>query len=185
MQASNTTCKLNNKGFTLSELLVTVLIMGLVTMAVGTGVTVALRNYRSISKISDADMLCQAAVTQLQNELLYSSEVDNSFGQTVFFNEMKGCRCYIVSNDANGPMGNIFLMPFAIDGGGNMAALDGYEIVPQRMLTHNMTVGLENGTINWDGNCFRGKVIVWGDTLDDGTREIVSSSEFIVNPVNK
>ena len=78
-------------GFTLGEVLVTVLLVGLLTLAVAAGIGVAVKAYGSIKQATEANALMGNAVTAVQDELRFAYAFDSS---------VRGYRLYL-ANDAN------------------------------------------------------------------------------------
>ena len=67
----------SRRGLTLSEVLVALLILSLVTVGVATGVSASLRVYRQATESSDAQMLASTLSTALMDELRYARNIQN------------------------------------------------------------------------------------------------------------
>ena len=63
-------------GFTLGEVLVTVLLVGLLTLAVAAGIGVAVKACGSIKQATEANALMGNAVTAVQDELRFAYDVE-------------------------------------------------------------------------------------------------------------
>lgn len=63
-------------GFTLGEVLVTVLLVGLLTLAVAMGIGSALGSYGTIKQATDANALLTNAVTAVEDELRFAYDVE-------------------------------------------------------------------------------------------------------------
>ena len=76
----------SRRGMTLSEVLVALLILSLVTVGVATGVSASLRVYRQATESSDAQMLASTLSTALMDELRYARDIqaDGSFTSDTF-----------------------------------------------------------------------------------------------------
>lgn len=72
------------EGFTLSEMMVTVLILALATTILVTAMGLAGSRYREQLCRSKAQMLCASVSTFVQNELTYAGEIDPSGGVVTF-----------------------------------------------------------------------------------------------------
>lgn len=71
-------CKLaSRRGVTLSEMLVTVAILGLVTLAVSVGISSALRVYNQSVTLSDAQTLTSTLSQAIMDELRYARDIDD------------------------------------------------------------------------------------------------------------
>ena len=69
-------CKLaSRRGVTLSEMLVTVAILGLVTLAVSVGISSALRVYNQSVTLSDAQTLTSTLTQAIMDELRYARDI--------------------------------------------------------------------------------------------------------------
>lgn len=69
-------CKLaSRRGVTLSEMLVTVAILGLVTLAVSVGISSALRVYNQSVTLSDAQTLTSTLSQAIMDELRYARDI--------------------------------------------------------------------------------------------------------------
>lgn len=94
-------------GFTLGEVLVTVLLVGLLTLAVAAGIGVAVKAYGSIKQATEANALMGNAVTAVQDELRFAYDVEAVSGASsgvgpayAFDSSVRGYRLYL-ANDAN------------------------------------------------------------------------------------
>lgn len=68
----------SRRGLTLTELLVAMLILSLVTVGVATGISASLRVYRQATETSDAQMLTSTLSTALMDELRYARDVSGT-----------------------------------------------------------------------------------------------------------
>lgn len=67
----------SRRGVTLSEMLVTVAILGLVTLAVSVGISSALRVYNQSVTLSDAQTLTSTLSQAIMDELRYARDIDD------------------------------------------------------------------------------------------------------------
>ncbi|MCF2615673.1 prepilin-type N-terminal cleavage/methylation domain-containing protein [Oscillibacter valericigenes] len=76
----------SRRGMTLSEVLVALLILSLVTVGVAAGVGASVRVYRQATEASDAHMLASTLSTALMDELRYARDIqaDGSFTSDTF-----------------------------------------------------------------------------------------------------
>lgn len=76
----------SRQGMTLTEVLVALLILSLVTVGVAAGVGASVRVYRQAAEASDAQMLTSTLSTALMDELRYARDIqaDGSFTSDTF-----------------------------------------------------------------------------------------------------
>ena len=91
-------------GFTLGEVLVTVLLVGLLTLAVAAGIGVAVKAYGSIKQATEANALMGNAVTAVQDELRFAYDVEAVSGASsgvgpayAFDSSVRGYRLYLAN----------------------------------------------------------------------------------------
>jgi|GEM_PF-5818788 len=65
----------SNNGFTIAEQLVTLIIVGLVTMAVAVGVSIAVNAFRDIRNVTDSNAALSDTVTTITDELRFATGV--------------------------------------------------------------------------------------------------------------
>lgn len=91
----------NKKGFSLGEVLVAVLIMGMVTGVVAAGMPAAINAYKKIVEISNAQLLATTTTNTLRNQLYMARDVHVSAsegtGVTIDFKAPDGSTTRIVS----------------------------------------------------------------------------------------
>lgn len=76
----------SRRGMTLSEVLMAMLILSLVTVGMAAGIGASLRVYRQATEASDAQMLASTLSTALMDELRYARDIqaDGSFTSDTF-----------------------------------------------------------------------------------------------------
>lgn len=101
-------------GFTLGEVLVTVLLVGLLTLAVAVGIGSALGSYGTIKQATDANALLTNAVTAVEDELRFAYDVEtvpvaagtgigaNGTTAYTFDSSVRGYRLYLANATASG-----------------------------------------------------------------------------------
>ena len=72
----------DTRGFMIAEQLASIVFIGLLCVAVGVGLQVAMNSYTSITRQAQADALLQQAVEVVSDELTYARDVENSGAQT-------------------------------------------------------------------------------------------------------
>lgn len=94
-------------GFTLGEVLVTVLLVGLLTLAVAMGIGSAIGSYSTIKQATDANALLTNAVTAVEDELRFAYDVEtvsvaadtgiNGTTAYTFDSSVRGYRLYLAN----------------------------------------------------------------------------------------
>ena len=82
----------NSSGFTLSELLITLLILLMVTVVMAAGIPSALRALYKVEDSSNAQVLLSMAVTRLRDELSTASDVKVDGETTITYTTESGSR---------------------------------------------------------------------------------------------
>lgn len=86
------------KGFTLSELLVTVVMLAILTLAVAVGISSSIRVYHQSVTISEAGILSSTLCQAISDELHYAKEIDASGGTVKFLSDNYGRKTSITTN---------------------------------------------------------------------------------------
>ncbi len=71
-----------SRGMTLTELLVALLIVGLIGVALTTGVSSAAKVYRDATRLYEAETLCGTILTALEDEFRFSQNITTAAGTT-------------------------------------------------------------------------------------------------------
>ena len=89
----------SRKGFSLTEMLVTVLLMSLATLAVAAGVTAAVRTYRSMTLKSEAQTLLGTAIASVDDDFasadLSTLSIGEGGNEASFFSGNRGYEVHI------------------------------------------------------------------------------------------
>lgn len=106
-------------GFTLGEVLVTVLLVGLLTLAVAMGIGSAIGSYSTIKQATDANALLTNAVTAVEDELRFAYDVEtvpvaadtgvNGTTAYTFDSSVRGYRLYLANATDSGGVTSITL----------------------------------------------------------------------------
>lgn len=89
--------KMNKRGVSLAEMLITVLIMSVVFIAVTAGGSAAIRVYKSVRKKSDAQTLLSTAIMAMSENLYYSKDIEkdaNNVVKSLYSETVKGTISY-------------------------------------------------------------------------------------------
>ena len=90
-------------GFSLTELLTTTLILSLVTATIASSIPGAIRAYRTVVDVANANILLTSTITKLRSELTGASEIKiSSDNKTVDYTNGKGVLCRIEFVDSKG-----------------------------------------------------------------------------------
>ena len=104
MQKLRTRLK-NSSGFTLSELLITLLILLMVTVVMAAGIPSALRALYKVEDSSNAQVLLSMAVTRLRDELSTASDVKVDGETTITYTTESGSRSKLTVETAGDDLG--------------------------------------------------------------------------------
>jgi prepilin-type N-terminal cleavage/methylation domain len=158
--------KLNSGGFTLSELLVVVLILSIVMIVVVGGVTVVKNSYTSIKLRAESDTLMSTAIADVMDEMRYAGEIKteaqtytDSSGSaktenvTTFLSGTRGYRIFFFND--SGSKG-IMLSAADVTKSQNAPLLTGKSmpdgLIPSISYTYDETSGLFTATITISHN---------------------------------
>lgn len=122
------------RGTTLSEMLVAVAILGLVTLAVSVGVTSSLRVYRDSVALSNAQILVSTISQALLDDLRFARdiEMDGTSGEVVYTSPNYGLGASVKSED-----GRITVGDYELLGSGAYAGLSaGVDVAFQDGMLH-------------------------------------------------
>lgn len=107
--------RINNKGFTLTEVLTTVVLVGLMSTAVAAGVAAAIRSYNSIRLKADAQTLLGTAVSAMTVDMSPATDVRVEGGNVIFYSGYRGYSMCYRNSATDGilvaPAGNVSDIP--------------------------------------------------------------------------
>jgi len=147
-------------GFSLTELLTTTLILSLVTATIASSIPGAIRAYRTVVDVANANILLTSTITKLRSELTGASKikvynngktVDRNKKNTVDYTNGKGVLCRIEFVESNDKAKGIYYYEFKCDENGR-AEPDppgGYLLVSQEAASKKMYV---KGSVEKDPN---------------------------------
>ena len=73
------------RGFSLSELMIVLVIMAVISMAIAIGISSAAQSYRDIKTATESSMLCSALVAELSDTLRYATDIQSGSGGDAVF----------------------------------------------------------------------------------------------------
>lgn len=94
------------KGFTLTELLVAMAIMALLSIVISVGIATTGKVYTEISASSEASILCSTLSTELADELRFAKDVSVDNGTVTFTSHRFGANVSVTSQDGRILIGN-------------------------------------------------------------------------------
>ena len=170
------------EGFTLSETLMTVVLIGLVTAAMAAGIAAAQRVYKRISLKADAQTLLATTVSALTEDLASASEWDPD--DQTFYSSHRGYEMsYVEGSDSKGK-NEIKIQPYIQ----KQAAGAPISLLPERVQTKSLYAKIkgtdEKGTIKQedcaDGtHYFRLTVEVW--STESSYQNPIESEEICIH----
>ena len=179
----------SNNGFTLVELLVTVLVMSLAGIAMTTGFRMVQNSYNDMTKKANAETLLSTTIYEISSHVRYADNVftDKEGNNTRFFDTNSGYIIKIDNPDKNDPveknLNGIIVRFYA----GNKK-LESHQLLSDKAMTDNLNPVIEY--IKWnrpeDGNkpvTATFKVNVY-DNENKDRKAPVASQEVTVNLIN-
>ena len=162
----------SKKGFTLVELLVTVIVMLLVTEIISLTIQLSVKYYTKSVRASESQVVCSALATAVQEELQYATKISSNTSGYTYYSRARqhGSGCTIVTDG-----GKVYIKKGS----------DLYGIVGSKTYTYDLAAAL---TTSWDDTdkFFDVTIQVGPDADHDGTLEsVLATQEFTVYPLNK
>ena len=138
-------------GFSLTELLATTLILSLVTATIASSIPGAIRAYRTVVDVANANILLTSTITKLRSELTGASEIKiSSDNKTVDYTNGKGVLCRIEFVESNDKSKGIYYYEFkGADNKREDNNPSGYLLVSQEAASKKMYV---KGSVDKDAN---------------------------------
>ena len=79
----------SKRGFSLSELLVVLLIMTITSMAIAVGISSAASSYRKVRAGAESSILCSTLAAELSDALRYATDIKSGSGETAVFTHLR------------------------------------------------------------------------------------------------
>ena len=163
-------------GFSLTELLATTLILSLVTATIASSIPGAIRAYRTVVDVANANILLTSTITKLRSELTGASEIKiynngktegSNKANTVDYTNGKGVLCRIEFVESNDKVKGIYYYEFKSDDKERTETNPhGYLLVSQEAASKDMYV---QGSVKKDdtnGDLQFTGLSVWKDDRD-------------------
>lgn len=146
--------KLNSRGLSLAETLITIIILSIILSAVTGGSVVALRVYRQVRRKADAQTLLSTTINAMAENLYYSRDVsvDNNGNVISFYSETLG----FTTSYSNGIMAgkdNKTLDTIVYTVNADDETMTTYPIVSNKTQTLNQNVKLV-GNMQYNSGCY-------------------------------
>lgn len=146
--------KLNSRGLSLAETLITIIILSIILSAVTGGSVVALRVYRQVRRKADAQTLLSTTINAIAENLYYSRDVsvDNNGNVISFYSETLG----FTTSYSNGIMAgkdNKTLDTIVYTVNADDETMTTYPIVSNKTQTLNQNVKLV-GNMQYNSGCY-------------------------------
>ncbi|MGI6089893.1 MAG: prepilin-type N-terminal cleavage/methylation domain-containing protein [Saccharofermentanales bacterium] len=178
---NNVIKKINNKGVTLVELLVTVVLLILVTGMITLAVDFGARSFNKSNREAEGQILCAALVTAVKDELRYATNIEvDDLNTLKFFStnlSLKDCSFLITDKDGNSAENGGFITLSTSQGK--------YDLVPKKTYVYDLKAKFTE--FEWDSdqpnpNFHIGIQVI---TQDEDEQIIISEEEFVVEPLNR
>ncbi|NLL91053.1 MAG: prepilin-type N-terminal cleavage/methylation domain-containing protein [Ruminococcaceae bacterium] len=169
--------KLNNKGVTLVELLVTVVLLTLVTGLISLAIDFGVRSFNKSNRKAEGQILCATLAASIKDELRYAKNVQgDDLGSLKFFStniSVKNCS-FSIADEGGNPVESGFIMLSTPQGE--------YDMVPKKTYVYDLKAkftSFERDLTQPNPNFF--KVGIQVLTQDD---QIIAEEEFVVETLN-
>ena len=177
MTMNNVVKKFNNKGVTLVELLVTVVLLVLVSGLISLAVDFGVRSFNKSNREAEGQILCATLATSVKDELRYAKNVEgNDLGTLKFFStniSIKNCS-FSITDESGNPAESGFIMLSTPQGE--------YDLIPKKAYVYNLKAKFtkfERDLTQPNPNFF--KIGIQVMTQDD---QIITEEEFVVETLN-
>ena len=159
------------QGFSVVEMLMAVLILGLTLSFIGGGVTVIKDAYLKITLRTEAQTLLSTLITAVSNELQSAKDVDES-APLSFYSVERGYRIYFENKDEN-----IYIKTKVLSQEEPLVTQE-EPIVTQKTITNGLVPKIENLTYNYNNQVFACTIKIYYKN------EVYATQEISVRPIN-
>ncbi|NLB08173.1 MAG: hypothetical protein GX832_00600 [Clostridiales bacterium] len=181
MTISNVVKKSNNKGVTLIELLVTVVLLILVTGIISLAIDLGVRSFNKSNREAEGQILCATLVTAVKNELRYAKNIEGTnLSDLKFFStnhSLKNCS-FSITDENGDPAESGFITLSTPEGK--------YDLVPKKIYVYDLkakfTTASERDLTPPNQNFMVFKIGIQVMTQDE--QIIISEENFAVEILN-
>ena len=160
-------------GFTLSELLVAMLILSMIALCIGGGVTVAYNSYNTISKKSEAQLLLSTSILAITEELRNATNINEDGTEISFFNSSRGYQMTLRNTNSSGKKDNIYVAAIA-----GTTAIE-VPLINSKMSSESLYPQVENLVYDSGKNLFSCNITIFNENIP------IINQEIIVHPMNE
>ncbi len=176
--------KSNNKGFSLAEMLMVVLILLLVTSGIVGGIPAIRDAYELVVVRANAQPLLSTAVHEITSDLKTASDITCNIDSCVFISENRGYRMMYQMVNNPKDKNDKYIVVYGVKGDGSVLSSDYLEgpirLITDQTLTNKLYVKLDS--ISYASGIFDVKLSVHPKTGND--REILATT-LKINPLNE
>lgn len=153
----------SSKGFTLSEMLVAIVFLSLLSLTLAAGIPAAIRAQRQAVSSSEAQLLCSSLSSAVAEELRYAgAPMNDSTGKAVFDSLSYGRAVSISTTEtANGK---------------SIVTIGGYPVLAEKAYTGELEAEI---SVVYDTGCFLMKI-----SITDSSGHVWASTEQYVYALN-
>lgn len=174
--------KLNKKGLTLVELLVTVILMILVTGMITLAIDFGVRSFNKSNREAEGQILCATLATSVKDELRYAKNITGADLSTVkFFStnlSLKNCSFSITDKDGLPATSGGFIMLSTLKGEDDLVH---YDLVPKKTYVYDLKAKFTTFELVSTQPKPKYKVGIQVITQDN---QIIAEEIFVVEPLN-
>ena len=162
----------NKKGFSISELLMVVLILSLIIVILGGGLTVVLNAYNRITLKAEAQTLLSTAITQVSDEFRFASDIDTGDnGHVTFLSATQGCQVYFTNDTSESKRGILI--------GNTVNTTDTATLLTDKTQTSGLYTEIDDYQYDDQSQTFDATI-----TVRNSSGDKVVSQNIIVRPLN-
>lgn len=171
----------NKKGFSLSELLMVVLILSLLVIIIGSGMGVVKDAYEKVTLKAEAQTLMATTIEKVRDEFRFAREIQanqviqGTITATTFISGNNGLKVYFVNDEAN--MG---ITMVTATGETKQSA----PVVTDRTMTNDLTTSIKY-TYSKDEHLITATIIIYQKVKGGVAAKEYAKQEFKVKPINQ
>lgn len=188
MTMNNGVKKLNNKGLTLVELLVTIVILMLVTAMIALAIDFGVRSFNKSNRQAEGQILCATLSTSIKDELRYAKNITGTPtgtdpGTLKFFstnNSIKNCSFSVIDESGTPASDGGFIVLSKSKG---EPGEKNYDLVPKKTYVYDLKAKFTK--FEYDDAASPKPRFEIGIQVLTENDEVISEEEFVVEPLNE